>query len=52
LFLPETAVRAKVLMCCFRRAFKDDLRRIDEIAPQDIAAGTRYPEAGMKNVNV
>ncbi len=29
-----------------------DLRRIDEIAPQDVAAGMRYTEAGMKNVNV
>jgi len=29
----------------------DDLRRIDEIAPKGVAAGTRYPEAGMKAVN-
>jgi aryl-alcohol dehydrogenase-like predicted oxidoreductase len=29
----------------------DDLRRIDEIAPQGIAAGTRYPERGMATVN-
>lgn len=29
----------------------DDLRRIDEIAPQGVAAGTRYPEAGMAAVN-
>jgi len=29
----------------------DDLRRIDEIAPQGIAAGTRYPEGGMATVN-
>jgi aryl-alcohol dehydrogenase-like predicted oxidoreductase len=28
-----------------------DLKRIDEIAPQDVAAGTRYPEAGMAAVN-
>ncbi len=29
----------------------DDLRTIDEIAPQGAAAGTRYPEAMMKLVN-
>ena len=29
----------------------DDLRRIDEIAPKGVAAGTRYPEAGMATVN-
>ncbi len=28
-----------------------DLRRIDEIAPKGVAAGTRYPEAGMNAVN-
>jgi aryl-alcohol dehydrogenase-like predicted oxidoreductase len=28
-----------------------DLRRIDEIAPVGVAAGTRYPEAGMGTVN-
>src|SRR5689334_3157718 len=28
-----------------------DLRRIDEIAPQGVAAGTRYPEAMMGMVN-
>jgi aryl-alcohol dehydrogenase-like predicted oxidoreductase len=28
-----------------------DLKRMDEIAPQDVAAGTRYPEAGMAAVN-
>jgi aryl-alcohol dehydrogenase-like predicted oxidoreductase len=30
----------------------DDMRRIDEIAPLGVAAGTRYPEGGMKTVNV
>jgi aryl-alcohol dehydrogenase-like predicted oxidoreductase len=30
---------------------KDDLRRIDDIAPKGVAAGTRYPEAGMATVN-
>lgn len=29
-----------------------DLAEIDEIAPKGVAAGTRYPEAGMKSVNV
>jgi aryl-alcohol dehydrogenase-like predicted oxidoreductase len=28
-----------------------DLKRIDEIAPQDVAAGARYPEAAMAAVN-
>ena len=30
----------------------EDLRRIDEIAPQGAAAGERYPERGMKSVNL
>lgn len=30
---------------------KDDLREIDTLVPAGIAAGTRYPEAGMRNVN-
>jgi len=29
----------------------EDLRRIDEIAPKGVAAGTRYPEAMMASVN-
>ncbi|HWE41882.1 MAG TPA: aldo/keto reductase [Gemmatimonadaceae bacterium] len=29
-----------------------DMKRIDEIAPSGVAAGTRYPEQGMKTVNV
>jgi len=29
-----------------------DMKRIDEIAPLGVAAGTRYPEQGMKTVNV
>jgi aryl-alcohol dehydrogenase-like predicted oxidoreductase len=29
-----------------------DMRRIDEIAPLGVAAGTRYPEGGMKTVNI
>ena len=28
-----------------------DLRRVDEIAPKGVAAGTRYPEGGMATVN-
>ncbi len=30
---------------------ESDLKRIDEVAPKGIAAGTRYPEAGMAAVN-
>jgi aryl-alcohol dehydrogenase-like predicted oxidoreductase len=30
---------------------KEDLRRIDEIAPKGVAAGERYPAAGMAAVN-
>ncbi|HEY0405090.1 MAG TPA: aldo/keto reductase [Pyrinomonadaceae bacterium] len=29
----------------------EDLKRIDEVAPKGVAAGTRYPEAGMAAVN-
>ena len=29
----------------------EELKRIDEIAPKGVAAGTRYPEAGMAGVN-
>jgi aryl-alcohol dehydrogenase-like predicted oxidoreductase len=29
----------------------EDLKRIDEVAPKGIAAGTRYPEAAMASVN-
>ena len=29
----------------------EDLREIDALLPPGIAAGTRYPEAGMRNVN-
>ncbi len=29
----------------------EDLRRIDEIAPKGVAAGTRYPEAAMASLN-
>lgn len=30
---------------------REDLERLDEIAPRDVAAGARYPEAGMATVN-
>lgn len=30
---------------------QEDLARIEEITPQGVAAGLRYPEAGMKSVN-
>jgi aryl-alcohol dehydrogenase-like predicted oxidoreductase len=30
---------------------REDLRKIDEIAPKGVAAGTRYPEAGMRSIN-
>jgi aryl-alcohol dehydrogenase-like predicted oxidoreductase len=30
---------------------EDDLRRIEEIAPKGVAAGTRYPEEAMRAVN-
>ncbi len=30
----------------------DDLRRIDEMAPKGVAAGERYPAAGMQRVNL
>ena len=29
----------------------EEMRRIDEIAPKGVAAGTRYPEARMRIVN-
>lgn len=29
-----------------------ELKQIDEIAPKGVAAGTRYPEAGMRSVNI
>ncbi|MCL5266742.1 MAG: aldo/keto reductase [Bacteroidetes bacterium] len=30
----------------------EDLKRIDKVAPPGVAAGLRYPEAGMKAVNI
>ena len=34
------------------RITPEDQARIDEIAPKGVAAGTRYPEAGMAAVNI
>jgi hypothetical protein len=33
------------------RLTAEDLARIDQVAPQGVAAGTRYPEAMMQFVN-
>ena len=30
----------------------DDLQRIDAVAPKGVAAGQRYADAGMANVNI
>jgi len=40
-YLEENVAASKVKLT------KDDLRRIDEIAPKGVAAGPRYPEAMM-----
>jgi aryl-alcohol dehydrogenase-like predicted oxidoreductase len=34
------------------RLTQEDLQRIEKIAPRDVAAGSRYPEAGMRLVNL
>jgi len=34
------------------RLTPDDLRRLDEVVPRGAAAGARYPEGGMKVVNI
>ena len=34
------------------RLTQEDLQRIEKIATRDVAAGSRYPEAGMRLVNV
>jgi aryl-alcohol dehydrogenase-like predicted oxidoreductase len=44
-YLEENAAAADV------RLSKDDLERIDRVAPQGAAAGTRYPEIMMQLVN-
>ena len=33
------------------RLTEEELRRLDEGFPKGVAAGLRYPEAGMKTVN-
>ena len=33
------------------RLSEDDLRRIDEVAPQGVTSGPRYPEGGMLTIN-
>lgn len=43
--LEENAAAADITLS------EDELAEIDRIAPPDAAAGTRYPEAGMKAVN-
>jgi aryl-alcohol dehydrogenase-like predicted oxidoreductase len=45
-FLEENAAAANVTLS------EEELRRIDEVAPQGAAAGTRYPEAMMKFVDL
>ena len=34
------------------RLSEKDLESIEQIAPRDVAAGPRYPEAGMKMVGL
>jgi aryl-alcohol dehydrogenase-like predicted oxidoreductase len=45
-YLEENAVAAEVALS------EEDLKRINEVAPQGVAAGTRYPEAMMKFVDL
>jgi aryl-alcohol dehydrogenase-like predicted oxidoreductase len=45
-YLEENAAAADVKLTA------DDLRRIEEVAPRGAFAGTRYPEEGMKRVNL
>jgi len=45
-YLEENVVAAEVILS------DEDLRRIDEVAPKGVAAGTRYPEAMMKLVDL
>lgn len=44
-YLEENAAAVSI------RLTPEDLRRIDEVAPKGVAAGTRYPEAAMRLVN-
>ena len=45
-YLEENAAAVSI------RLTPDDLRRLDEVVPRGAAAGARYPEGGMKVVNV
>ncbi|WP_242344469.1 aldo/keto reductase [Anaeromyxobacter terrae] len=45
-YLEENVAAASI------RLTPEELARIDQIAPKGAAAGTRYPEAGMKSVNL
>jgi aryl-alcohol dehydrogenase-like predicted oxidoreductase len=45
-YLEENAAAAQVELS------DDELRRIDEVFPAGAAAGTRYPEGGMKAVSL
>jgi len=45
-YLEENAGAARI------RLTSDDLRRIEEVAPRGVAAGERYPAAGMQRVNL
>jgi aryl-alcohol dehydrogenase-like predicted oxidoreductase len=44
-YLEENAAAADIALTA------EDLRRIDELAPQGVAAGARYPEVSMRHVN-
>lgn len=45
-YLEENAAAAQI------RLSADDLGRIEKVAPQGVAAGERYPEGGMRRVNL
>jgi aryl-alcohol dehydrogenase-like predicted oxidoreductase len=44
-YLEENAAAADIALTA------EDLRRVDELAPQGVAAGARYPDASMRHVN-
>jgi aryl-alcohol dehydrogenase-like predicted oxidoreductase len=44
-YLEENAAASEVVLT------PDDMNRIEALAPKGVAAGMRYPEAGMRNVN-
>lgn len=45
-YLEENAAAAQI------RLTSDDLARIEKVAPRGVAAGERYPEEGMRRVNL